>query len=58
MFLQQLLWVGLGGMIGTMLRYIAGIAIRNTQFPLATLVVNILGSFLIGLFMGWYSRQA
>ena len=58
MFLKQLLWVGLGGMIGTILRFLVGTVIRNTQFPLATLVVNLSGSFLIGLFMGWYFRQA
>jgi len=58
MFLKQLLWVGLGGMIGTILRFLVGTVIRNTQFPLATLVVNLSGSFLIGLFMGWYLRQA
>lgn len=58
MLVKQLLWVGLGGMMGTMLRFLAGVFIRTTQFPLATLLVNLSGSFLIGLFMGWYFRQA
>lgn len=58
LFVKQLLWVGVGGMMGTMLRFLAGTAIRYTPFPLATLVVNLSGSFLIGLFMGWYFRQA
>jgi CrcB protein len=29
-----------------------------TDFPLATLGVNILGSLLMGLLMGWLSRQS
>lgn len=43
-----------GGGIGSLARYVAGLAIMTrfgTRFPLGTLVVNVTGSFLIGLLM-------
>lgn len=48
------LFVGLGGALGSMLRY--GVTLLCAAFNLsgnsATFAVNILGSFLIGLFTG------
>ena len=48
------LWVGLGGAIGSMLRFWLGGLISNTkigsQFPLGTMVINITGSLVIGIF--------
>jgi CrcB protein len=44
----------LGGGIGSLARYIAGSAIMTrfgSRFPLGTMVVNVTGSFLIGLLM-------
>jgi CrcB protein len=53
--ITALLQVALGGAIGASLRYLAGIAILRvagpTPFPLAILSVNVLGSFLMGLFV-------
>jgi len=43
------LWVALGAAIGAMLRFAAYRAVSATSFPLATLLVNTVGSFLIGL---------
>jgi CrcB protein len=43
-----------GGGAGSLARYAAGLAITTrfgSQFPLGTLVVNVTGSFLIGLLM-------
>lgn len=43
-----------GGGAGSLLRYVAGTAIMSRygrSFPLGTLVVNVTGSFLIGLIM-------
>jgi CrcB protein len=51
--LKSILIVGLGGMIGSMARYIFALAIKPTSFPYATFTVNILGSFVIGLVMGY-----
>lgn len=47
--------VGVGGAIGSMLRYAAGLlALRlwGAAFPWGTLTVNISGSFLIGILAG------
>src|SRR6266852_4588856 len=46
--------VMLGGATGSLLRYLVGAAIMNRvggRFPLGTVVINISGSFLIGLLM-------
>ena len=46
--------VFLGGGLGSLTRYIAGTAIMARYgglFPLGTLVINVTGSFLIGLLM-------
>jgi fluoride exporter len=46
------LWVGLGGALGSMLRFWLSGLIGGTRlgeiFPLGTLVINITGSFVIG----------
>jgi CrcB protein len=47
--------VALGGAIGAVLRYLAGLGIvrvlGHTEFPLAILSVNVIGSFLMGAFV-------
>lgn len=54
--LPQLLWVGAGGFLGSVGRFvIAGFFNRLSPalaFPIGTLAVNILGCFLIGLLHG------
>lgn len=47
--LRNILLVGLGGAIGSMLRYGASLLLVTKYFPYATLAVNIIGSFIIGL---------
>jgi len=47
--IKNLLLVGLGGGIGSMLRYATGLLINTKIFPYSTLLVNILGSFVIGI---------
>jgi fluoride exporter len=46
---KNFLLVGLGGALGSMLRYAAYLLVNTKHFPAATLVVNIMGSFIIGL---------
>ncbi len=46
----------LGGGCGSVLRYAAGLLIPASSFPWATMSVNVVGSFLIGLFGGWSAR--
>ncbi|MBM7580478.1 fluoride efflux transporter FluC [Jeotgalibacillus terrae] len=45
---MNMFWVGLGGAAGVLLRSAAGVFIQST-FPFSTLLVNLLGSFLLGL---------
>lgn len=47
--LQQLGIVALGGAIGAALRYGLGEWVTNDSFPYATLSVNLIGSFLLGV---------
>ena len=52
--------VGAGSFIGGAARYLVSLAMKGISkgFPWATLVVNILGCFLIGLLWGYFSRGA
>jgi fluoride exporter len=50
--LKNLLLAGLGGAIGTMLRFGVYVLIKPVQFPVATLLINITGSLLIGFVLG------
>jgi fluoride exporter len=49
----QLLMIGLGGFVGTIMRYVIGGLIQsgagNSAFPWGTLAINLLGCFGIGL---------
>ena len=47
--LVNLLFAGLGGFIGAGCRFLAGELLKFSHFPLATLGVNVLGSFIIGV---------
>ena len=46
---KSLILAGIGGGIGSMLRLLIAIASKQSGFPLGTLLVNILGSFAIGI---------
>ncbi len=56
-FLQSSVLVAFGGGAGAWLRFVAGRLIGNASFPWATLSVNLLGSFAIGLLAGWLARN-
>ncbi len=58
MILKHFLLVGLGGMAGSVLRYAFSLFIKHNSFPYATLVVNIVGSLVIGVVMGIASKQS
>ncbi|WP_462109258.1 fluoride efflux transporter CrcB [Campylobacter concisus] len=47
--LVNLLFAGLGGFIGAGFRFLAGELLKFSHFPLTTLGVNALGSFIIGV---------
>jgi len=51
--------VAAGGLIGSMLRYGSGILVGSfwrDSFPLGTMLINIAGSLVMGLFVGLMAR--
>ena len=57
--LKTILLVGIGGAIGSIFRYVTHWATTKYfqgSFPLSTFLVNILGSLLIGLFIGYLGK--
>ena len=57
MLLKNIILVGFGGMIGSIMRYLVSYFVKHDSFPYATLIVNIAGSLLIGSIMGIASKQ-
>ena len=57
--MSNLIWVAAGGAIGASLRYLSSITIKfiYPSFPLGTLFVNVLGSFIIGLLMNYLENR-
>ena len=52
--LRNFLWVGLGGGIGAMLRFLVSpVLFKSGAFPLYTMLINIVGSLCIGLIFAW-----
>ncbi len=58
--MRELLAVFVGGIVGTGLRFGADALIphTNTTFPFSTLLVNVVGSFLLGLLVARYWVRA
>ena len=58
--MRALLFVGIGGGLGSILRYVISLFIGKhvpVIFPLGTLIVNISGCFLIGVFYSIVTRH-
>lgn len=56
---KSMLFAGIGGFIGTVLRFLVSKYFQinfDTVFPWGTLVINIAGSFLIGIFLGIFEK--
>ena len=56
---MTLIYVALGGAIGSVLRYLAGgfmLRAYGAVFPYGTLAVNVAGSFAMGLLAAWLLR--
>ena len=59
--LRNLLIVGIGSFLGGVLRYLISLLMKNycgQGFPWATLLVNLIGCFLIGLVFGLFSKYS
>lgn len=53
--IRNMLLVALGGAVGSVVRYLVGKMVESS-FPWATLLVNIVGSVIIGVLVGLVSR--
>ena len=58
--IKNIVVVGAGSFIGGATRYLISLAMKNVSkgFPWATLAVNLVGCFLIGLLWGHFTRSA
>lgn len=51
--------IGIGGALGAISRYGMGLLIvrkSDSQIPLSTFIINIVGSFVLGLVLGLYNK--
>lgn len=58
--MDRYIMVMLGGATGSLTRYVLGTAIMNRlgpRFPMGTFVINVTGSFLIGLLMTLFTER-
>ncbi|THF52129.1 fluoride efflux transporter CrcB [Allorhizobium terrae] len=58
--MEHAAYVALGGALGSVLRYLVGMAairLFGPFLPWGTFTVNIVGSFCIGLLMEWIARK-
>ena len=57
--MKSILIVFLGGGLGSIFRYLINLFIKNPdgQFPINTFIVNMIGSFLIGIIFGYLNEN-
>jgi CrcB protein len=58
---HNVLFVALGGALGSVARFLISKATQSVctlSFPIATLIVNVLGCFIIGLLYAMFERNA
>ncbi len=56
---MKYLFIALGGALGAVLRFSASSLLYSSagDFPWGTLAVNVLGSFILALFLGWSGSE-
>jgi CrcB protein len=58
--IKTILYIAIGGAIGSVLRYLTSVFVNKywaNQFPLATLLTNVLGCLIIGLLIGLLEKN-
>lgn len=58
--MKQLLYIGIGGFIGSILRFLVArlnLSVQLFSIPVGTLIVNLLGSMIIGFLAGVASKS-
>jgi fluoride exporter len=58
--LKTIIYIALGGAIGSVFRFLTTLLVSkfwSNQFPLATFIANLIGCFLIGLFIGILTKN-
>lgn len=58
--LKTILYIAFGGAIGSVLRFLTSIFVAKfwqNHFPLATFLTNVVGCFLIGIFIGYLDKN-
>ncbi len=58
--IKTILIIGLGGAIGSILRYLTSVLVNkywSNHFPMATFLTNIIGCFLIGFLIGFIDKN-
>ncbi|MES2479984.1 MAG: fluoride efflux transporter CrcB [Bacteroidota bacterium] len=58
--LKNIIYIGIGGGLGSICRYLLSLAAMKwmgTAFPIGTFLINIIGSLLIGLFLGFFDKN-
>jgi CrcB protein len=57
---KAFLWISVGAIAGANLRYLLSrwaARLISTSFPYGTLLINVTGSFLLGLFLAWTTER-
>ena len=54
---MEFLFVAMGGAIGAMARYAISLIPIKSEFPILTLITNVLGAILIGFIVGFASSR-
>ncbi|MCZ2222411.1 MAG: fluoride efflux transporter CrcB [Chitinophagales bacterium] len=57
MIWKNILLVAFGGGLGSSIRYLIYVAIKQRNFPYDTITVNVLGSLIIGAIMAFFIKQ-
>lgn len=55
--MMEFVFVGIGGAIGSMLRYAISLIPYKQTFPLLTLITNVFGAILIGYITGMATKK-